>query len=78
MARGTYRQRRRPFWVKGEKVVRMLFAAGTGGAVGANTGLTHLGQRTFEGRPQWEEFIQEALLNQGTNIFRLHKRECNT
>src|ERR1041385_9104097 len=48
---------------EGQQVVRMLVPAGAGRAVGSDTGFTHLSQRTFEGGPQGQELVQEALLN---------------
>jgi len=42
----------------------MLVPAGTGPAVASDARLMHLGQRTFEGGPQAQELLEEALLNQ--------------
>ena len=52
-----------PLVGESQQVVGMLVSASAGRAVGSDTGLTHLGQRAFEGRPQREELLQEALLN---------------
>ena len=48
---------------EGQQVVGMLVPAGAGRAVGPDAGLAHQGQRTFEGWPQQQEFLVEALLN---------------
>src|SRR5207247_1542641 len=47
---------------EGQQVVGMLVSASAGTAVGSDAGLTHPGQRAFEGRPQREELLEEALL----------------
>jgi hypothetical protein len=57
-----------------QQVVGMLVPAGAGGAVGSDAGLTHPGQRTFKGRPQWEKPLKEALLNRRGNVFLFHRR----
>src|SRR6266700_1514337 len=40
-----------PIYGEGQQVVGMLVPAGAGRAIGANAGLTHLGEGTFERRP---------------------------
>src|ERR1035438_5776739 len=48
----------------------MLLAAGAGRTMGPNAGLAHLGERTFEGRPQLRHVGQKDFAGKG--VFLLH------
>jgi hypothetical protein len=49
----------------GEQVVGVFDSAGASPAMGADAGLMHQGQRTFERGPQGGELLQEARLHRG-------------
>jgi hypothetical protein len=56
-----------------QQVVGMLFAGGTGLAVGADAGFIDFGERPFEGGPQGEEFFQPGWRPERAVIFMLHQ-----
>jgi hypothetical protein len=53
----------------------MFVTPSASGATSADAGFVDFGQRAFEGGPEWQELLQEAVLERGNFHFLLHERE---